>query len=467
MSTSTITKTITMNGNSTGYGAVSGNEIFNLAGYSNTVLLAGANDTVNIQSGLFDSIDLNHSGFTNSVNDSINLGTSAMGRVTTSHDLYNSTVSIFASSGPNMVSLLNHGGSTSVYLGYEGDPALQGSAYGNKVTLNGDATNTVNLTAGGYATVAIGTQNDGFINSTSNVTLTGQSNTLIGGDEAFTIANATSTSNTIALGNGNSTITLTGTANSLSLGNGVNQVDFMGGVNTATFGGGSNLVDTNAGYTTLNYAGGNAGSEDTINMNSGGAFVRGGDECFAINGIAPNTHLVAILGNGNDTIDMKHGSARVVLGTSTANTANNIVTMEHGGANVTLNGGVDIVSLQNSHLPGSDKVMLNGTLLGTQLSLPGAFANVILTNDANAVINDTGMNSGLNLTLNADATQGFGTIAINGLAQDDLAQIHLIGASAYTTTTDDTAAGGITLHFAHGTVDLIGLQSVPNHLFGG
>jgi hypothetical protein len=70
----------------------------------------------------------------------------------------------------------------------------------------------------------------------------------------------------------------------------------------------------------------------------------------------------------------------------------------------------------------------------------------------------------MSFILDADKAGGFGNIVINGLANDDLAHITLVGASAYTISVDQTAAGGITLNFDHGSVDLVGLQSVPNNL---
>jgi hypothetical protein len=460
------TTTINMNGNSTGYGAASGNEVFNLSGYENNVLLAGANDTINVISGLDDSVDLNSTGFAGAVTDNLNLGASSFDHITTSHALQGASVAITAAGGPNTISMTNHGGATSISLGYVGDPALQGPTLANLVTLNGDATNSVMLSAGD-GVVRIGAASDGNTSFTSSVSFTGVDDTLAGGDEAFTVSNTTATLNTISLGNGHDSVTLAGTGNTISLGNGNDFLALSGGQNTAALGGGTDTVSLTGGLSRLAFAIGDAGVKDSVTMATGAAFIRGGDENFSINSTQRATVLSATLGNGNNTIAMAFGNAHLLIGDSLANTANNTVILSHGGANATFNGGVDTISLKGSTAVGADTITLNASMLGTQLTTSGVFDTVTLTHDANATINDTGVNAGLSLTLDADATGGFGTIAITGLASDDLAQIHLAGASTYSITTDVTAVGGITLHFAHGSIDLVGLQAVPNNLFGG
>ncbi len=455
-----------MNGNSIGFGAASGNELFSLTGYDNSVLLGGANDTINVISGLDDTFDLNSNGFTGAVTDILNLGASSFGHVTTSHALNGASVAITAAGGPNTISLTNHGGATSISLGYVGDPALQGPTLANLVTLNGDAANSVALSAGD-AVVSVGAAADGFSSYASSVVFSGVDDTLVGGDEAFTVSNAIATLNAITLGNGRDSVTLAGTGNAVTLGNGQDFLALSGGLNTATLGGGADTVDTTGGLARLTFATANAGVQDIVTVAGGATYIHGGDENFAINSALRATLISATLGNGNNAIAMAFGNAHLVLGDSLANTANNTVTLSHGGAIATFNGGVDIVSLKGSTAVGADKITLNATLLGTQLTTSGVFDTVTLTQDANATINDTGVNAGLSLTLDADAAGGFGTIAITGLTSDDLAQIHLAGASTYSITTDVTAVGGITLHFAHGSIDLVGLQAVPNNLFGG
>jgi len=464
--TASTTNTISMFGNSTGFGGSTGADFFTLAGYYNTVRMAGANDTVKIASGLFDSIDLNSTGFVGPVTDMIDLGTSAFDQIVSSHALSGANLSITGAGGPNTISLINHGGSTAISLGYEGDPALQGTALGNAITLNGDAANTVAFTAGGAATLKIGTAGDNFVNYASNVTMIGDGNSLAGGDEAFTVLNATSTANAVSLGNGANTVSLSGNGNSVVLGNGNNVMALSGGQNLAVLGTGGNTLNISAGGASLTFAAGGAGAQDTIDIHGAVVKIHGGDENFTINGATHGSYFVGSLGNGNNTIALAHDNARLVLGSSVANTAHNSVTLGDGTLNGIFNGGVDTVVTNNAHANMSDKVTLNATLLGTQLTTGGVFDSVTLTNDANAVINDNSLNGGLNITLDGDAHQDFGTIAITGLSHDDLARIHLVNAGAYTVTTDTTAVGGITLHFAHGTINLVGLQSVPNHLFG-
>jgi len=104
-------------------------------------------------------------------------------------------------------------------------------------------------------------------------------------------------------------------------------------------------------------------------------------------------------------------------------------------------------------------------MLGTTLTAMGVFDNLVLTQDANASITEGAVNGGLSLTVEGDSHGGMGNISVAGLATDDLAHIHLAGLSAYTITADNTAAGGVTLHFSQGSLDLIGLQSIPNNFF--
>ncbi len=466
MSTST-TSTIAMNGRSTAYGMSTGNEVFNLNGYDNTVLMGGAADTVNILGGQFDCIDLNTTGFTGATADVINLGASAFDQVISSQALYNSNVSITASGGPETVSMVNHGGQTNVTLGNVGDTNLQGRAYGNIVKLNGDATNSVDLTSGGNAFVTIGAAGDAMTGYSSSVSVVGVQNTIQGGDESFNLQNATSIENTITLGNGSDHVSIAGARNTIALGNGADTLAVSGSGNVATLGSGADVVSVGGGSATLTFAAGNAGVADRVTMSNSYAQIHGGNENFTITSATHKAFLGASLGDGNNTIDLAYGNARLIVGTDVGNTGHNSVTLAHGGATATFNGGVDTITLGGSHAVGADHVTLNATLLGTSLNTSGMFNNVNLTQDANAAITDTGVNAGLLITLNADSTGGFGNISIDGLAHDDLAQIQLVSASAYSVTADNTAAGGVTLHFDHGSIDLVGLQSVPTHLFGG
>lgn len=466
---STSMGTISMNGNSTAYGAVQGSELFNVTGYNNTALLAGANDTVDILGGAYDTIDLNSTGFANAVTDVINLGASTFDQIIASHALSHATIMVTGAIGPNTVALTNHSGSTSIVLGSVGDTALQGPALGDKVSLNGDASNNIAFTSGGNAQVAVGSAHDGMSQFSTAITLTGVANTVIGGDEAFTMTNATGALNTVALGDGNNVVNLAGGANVVTLGNGNNTLTLMGQHETATLGAGSNTITTGFGLHYLTFAAGGAGSTDTSTIVGGSQNIHGGDENFVINSGTRGSNLFASLGNGNNTITLANGTITgATLGRTLTNTATNTISLGRGNAGLTFNGGHDNVVLGDAKgSSGFDTVKLNATLLGTNVTMAGSFDTITLTQDANAAIHDTSVNGGLSITLIADAAHGFGTVAIDGLANDDMAQIHLVGAGAYTMTTDTTPAGGVTLHFGQGSVDLVGLQSVPNHLFGG
>ena len=466
--TASSTTTITMNGNSTGYGIGQGAEVFNLAGYYNTVLLAGASDTVNITNGNYDTVDLNSTGFTSGTTDVINLGTSAFDTVSSSHAVRFSDVTVTAIGGPNTIALDNVAGTTSLYLGNLGDPALQtGLGLGDSVTLNGDANNTVVFSSGGDATVAIGSAGDGQQQGVANVSLWGYGNTVTGGDEQFTVTNKAFSAgrNSVSLGNGNNSVFLAGAHSTVHLRDGNNTLTLYGGKASATLGGGRNTVTTGYGSSKVVFAAGHAGSTDTMVMHGGTLVLHGGDENFDITSNKQHANLAAVLGNGNNTINLQTGAARLSLGSSIANTAYNSVTVQHGtGGSFTFNGGTDTVALGDARSGGGNTIHLNGTMLGTTLAAAGSFNHITLTNDANATISDMG--KGIDITLDADHHGGLGAVAIGGLEFDDLARIHLVGAGAYTISVDDTPVGGITLHFAQGSVDLVGLQSVPNHLFG-
>jgi Ca2+-binding RTX toxin-like protein len=442
-----MTNTFTMTGNSTGYGAATGAETFILSGYDNTVLLAGASDTLAIAGGEFDSIDLNASGFTGSATDGIDLGQSAFNTISSSYALYNSSITIEGGSGPNTVSLVNHGGSTSVTLGYEGSALTEaGTVPANAVTLNGDAANSIAFTGSGNAVVSVGAAGDGFFAYGTALALSGVLNHVTGGDEAFSITGTSSTS-TIALGNGNDSVSLSGTHNRLSLGTGNDTI----------------MVAGNGAAITL--AKGGAGSTDTVVEKGCDDSLTGGDENVTITGNPLSVGSIK-LGNGNDVLNVSGGGGRAVFGSSVANTGTDTVTLGTGRTNLTFNGGQDSVLLKDFHgRSGNDTVTLNGTMLGTTLTTMGAFDSVVLTQDANASITDGALNGGFSLTIEGDGQGGMGNISIAGLATDDLAHIHLVGLSAYTITPDNTAAGGVTLHFSQGSLDLIGLQSIPNNFF--
>jgi hypothetical protein len=233
--------------------------------------------------------------------------------------------------------------------------------------------------------------------------------------------------------------------------------------NSLTAGTGSNDVSSTQGWLHAAFAAGGAGSTDSVSFSGGRNIVTGGSENFTVDGGRTGSGIVR-LGDGNDQVSLASGY--VTLGSSTANTAQDSVSVVRGGGNVTLNGGVDQVTLSDTK-QGYDKVQLNGTLLGTTLSAAGSFDSITLTADANAAITETAVNGGLSLVIDGDKAGGIGDISVSGLSQDDLAHITLVGLGAYTVTTDDTPVGGLTLHFAHGSIDLIGLQAISNHLITG
>ena len=213
-----MTNTITMNGDATGYGASTGSESFVLNGYQNTVLLAGAADTVTLAGGGLDVVDLNATGFTNATTDMINLGQSSFDRVIASHALENSALTVDGGFGETSISLIDHGGSVVLDLGNQGDVVNKaGLGLNDIVMLNGDAANNVAFTNGNGADVTIGAAGDGLTHDASSVALFGDYNLLLGGDENFNVSDASGL-NMVTLGNGDNTLTLGGDQNAITLG---------------------------------------------------------------------------------------------------------------------------------------------------------------------------------------------------------------------------------------------------------
>jgi len=453
---------INVNGDSTAYGASSGSETFVLNGYQNTVLLAGADDTVTLAGGGNDLVDLNSTGFNWATTDSVDLGQGIYDSIISSHALEGANVGIASGYGETVVSLNNQNGVTSLSLGNQGDVVNQpGLGLNDIVTLNGDAANSVNFTNGSGAEVTIGTAGDGLSGYASAVALYGAFNTLTGGDESFT-ATDQSGQNVLALGNGNNNLAFGGDQNSVAVGDGNNSIAFSGAFDTLSAGTGNNTLTTSSGHLHARFAAGGVGSTDVLNLGGNGNFIAGGSENFVIESGKGGVGLR--LGNGNNTIAIGTGS--VVLGMNAANQGTNALEVSRGNAHVALNGGTDQVNLLDQKL-GHDRVVLNGTQIGTNLTAQGSFDSITLTADANAAITETAVNGGLSLTVDGDHAGGIGTISIDGLAQDDLAHINLVNLGTYTVTVDNTAQGGLTLHFGQGSIDLIGLQTISNHLISG
>ncbi len=457
-----MTNTITLNGNTTGYGSSFGSEAFVLNGYQNTVLLAGATDSITLASGGLDTLNLNASGFTWGATDTIDLGQGAFDRVMASNALSGSSIHVGGGYGETTLTLANHGGSTVLDIGNLGNAANNfGLGLDDVVVLNGDATNSVSFMNGNGADLSIGSAADGDYGYGSTVALSGVYNLVTGGDENFTVTGAAG-SNDAALGSGNDTLTLGGGRNTVVLGGGNNSVTFGGITNALTLGDGNNVVTSAEGGLTVHAAAGGAGQSDAISVAGSRNQIFGGDQNFSVTD--PHGSGLVKLGNGNDTISLACGS--ITLGTGVSNSAANAVTIANGGAHVVLNGGTDQVAL-NDHFRGGDQVILNGTVIGSTLTAQGSFDSITLTADANAAITETAGHSGLQLTIVGDASGGFGDISVTGLSKDDLAQINLVGLGAYTVSVDNTPVGGLTLQFAHGSIDLIGDQAILNTLIRG
>ena len=305
----------------------------------------------------------------------------------------------------------------------------------------------------------------GGAGSTDALQFLGSSNHVTGGDETFVVTSGLGGLNSLTLGDGNDTVTLAGSSNKVTLGDGNDSLSFGGAANSANLGTGDNVVHAGSSGGSITFAAGGAGSTDTVYTLGNATHITAGNENVAIMGNGADVGKV-ILGDGNDTLNVTGGGGLATFGDSQTNTALNSATVGHGGTHLVFNGGIDQVTLNDAKgISGYDIIKLNSSMIGTTLDAKGVFDSVTLTHDASAAITEEAVNGGMSLTIHADAHGGIGDVSVMGFAADELAHIHLVGTSAYTITTDNTPAGGLTLHFTTGTLDLVGLHSLPNSLF--
>ena len=339
----------------------------------------------------------------------------------------------------------------------------------NTVTFRGTHETAVLGTGSNVVTGGLGASSFSFgaggAGSTVALSFAGSANHVTGGDEAFTVTALSGGSNILALGDGNDAVTLSGSSNKVTLGNGNDTVSFGGTHDAVSLGLGNDTVRFSGAGGLVSFAAGGVGSSDVVYTLGTANQVTAGDENVSVIGTGANVGNIK-LGNGNNVLSVTGGNGHAIFGSSLANTAQNTATIGRGATSLVFNGGTDQITLNDSKGTfGYDTVKLNGSMTGTTLDAKGAFDSVTLTHDANAAITEEAVNGGMSVTILGDAHGAIGDISVAGLAADELAHIHLSGTSAYTVTTDSTPAGGITLHFTSGTLDLVGLHAVPNSLF--
>jgi hypothetical protein len=315
--------------------------------------------------------------------------------------------------GGNTVNLTNTGGLSFLTLGGSNNSvqvlAGAGTVLGlggsdNEVALNGNATNAVAI-GGGSNIVVIGGGDDDAFGYTSSVALTGDANVVVGGDENFTIGGGVNT-NSILLGDGNSSITLTGTQNIVAVGGGSNVIDAGGsgaqvlilgidGTFPAAFVGEAD--DTPAVTAAPTDSVTIAGAGDTVtatyeNVTVFGAGVTGGASITLGNG----NNTVSLGGTGGNTVTLGNGGNGVnVAGDG------NLVTVGQGANGITFAGNANSLLVNDAAGVGTDVVQL-GTGNGDQVNLGLAGGSV------------TGWgNSGTSATVMQSGTRGV-TVNLHG-----------------------------------------------------
>ena len=300
-----------------------------------------------------------------------------------------------APAGGNSVFIDNVGGTSTVAVG----------GPGNKVTLNGEATNTVAFTAGGN-TVSIGSPaippgDDNLFGNKSTVTFAGTGNTLFGGDENFKVSGSTG-STAVHLGDGTNVITLGGTNNTVSVWGGNNNINAGGsgakvtilGIdglngpvpmpdpddapvpldptdNVTIAGVGDSVTAT---YEDVNISGTGVTGATTVKLGDGNNSVVLGDN--ALGNLA--TGSTVTVGNGANVINV------------TGNT--NAINLGDGANGVTLSGNGEIVNVTDPTGLGQDIVKL-GAGTGDTVHLDHAGGKVTGTGLGTTTVTQAGPNA--------------------------------------------------------------------------
>jgi hypothetical protein len=368
-SISGVTDNVTLNG--------SGNSLTNIMPKGMITPITGStiNDTV-LGNGGFNTVNL-----TDVTNSTVNVNIGVDGSATA--PVGHNTVNI-ANSGPTAFNTVNLGGPI------------------NSVTLNGDATNTVNTLTGGGSTVTIGSKDDDLFGWSSTVTFSGTGNTLNGGDENFTVSGSIGSS-TVHVGDGENSITMGGAGNTVSVWGGDNMINAGGGFSHVTILG---LDGTGAAIPTDPDGPDDApvplsptdwvtisGASDSVsatyeNVNIWGTTISGatvslgnGNNSVVLSGTGGGNHVT--VGNGGNAISV----------TGPGNTSNNNVIIVGDGANgVTLSGNTNTVTVNDPTGIGNDIVQL-GAGTGDTVALGHAAGSVTGTGLGLTTVTQAGPNT--------------------------------------------------------------------------
>jgi hypothetical protein len=252
---------------------------YDTLGYNNTIIEDGGNLDVN--AGVVPPLPLSPSttievGSAIGVSDTIDLaGASQKILQLAGSALSNSYVRVVVAggAGSDTVKLVNNGGvndvaayGTSETVNLVGAVNAVTAGAGSKLTVNGDAQNQITT---GTAKVRIGKNNDGLFGYAANVSLTGDGNELIAGDENVTVTGFSQGGNTLTLGNGDNTLSLSGQGNLVKVGQGSNFISAGSGVDTVDVGSGSNTIDLSGNADVVKVADRAGTGFDTIMLNGG------------------------------------------------------------------------------------------------------------------------------------------------------------------------------------------------------
>jgi hypothetical protein len=332
-------------------------ETINAFAFNNVIFAMGADDQINTGSGNA-TVHLNGNGSPPAtfvgVTDTVNVGGAFNLVQTEGGGHVGSTLTVQGGTGENTTKLANTNGNNNV--------SLQG--FFNKITVNSDATNTI-FSGAGNSSVDAGKSGDGNFGFTTSVIDAGQHNTVIGGDQNFTISGGQGF-DLIMIGNGDNTITEAGVQDKMSVGGGNNVIKDLGGRATITVGPANATDPDNTDVITL------AGTNNTVTGKS--------DQDFTIN-VTNGGAGKFTLGDGNNILNTSGNNNTIVMGTSdepggdmvVANGSSNSIKLGNANNNVTANGASDTINLGN----GANAVVANGN---NDAITAGNGANTVVSN---------------------------------------------------------------------------------------
>ena len=135
------------------------------------------------------------------------------------------------------------------------------------------------------------------------------------GNYAVTGATASITRGTVTLGDGTSSVTMTGWADVVTIGNGNETVSLTGSNMTVTLGNGAETVSLTGSYGSVTIGNTPAGSTSTIQLSGSTNTVKAGTGAVVVNGAATTGGTTITLGNGADTVTLSGSNNVVTVGT--------------------------------------------------------------------------------------------------------------------------------------------------------